>query len=99
MFLINAVRKRPAFKFETRLDLHQVTPHLLFFFFLFLTMSLLILNSHELHDFYISLHNQSRAYKYKVNKINFKRQKKGMGPCERQAVEMDNFQNPQVNIR
>ena len=55
------------------------------------------MNSHELHAFYMDLHVESRAYKDAINKINVKRQSNGKTPLERRTVEMNNFQNPQVN--
>ena len=57
-----------------------------------------MINSHELHAFYMDLHVESRAYKNAINKINIKRQSNGKIPLERRTVEMNNFQNPQVNI-
>ena len=45
----------------------------------------------------MDLHVESRGYKDAVNKINIKRQNNGKSPVERRIVEMNNFQNPQVN--
>ena len=55
------------------------------------------MNSHEMHSFYMELHDMSRNYKGKVKHFNILRQKQGKTPLERQTVEMDNFQDPQVN--
>ena len=60
-------------------------------------MHIFVINSHELHDFYMDLHAESRVYKDALNKTNIKRQSKGKIPLERRIVEMNNFQNPQVN--
>ena len=57
-----------------------------------------MMDSHELHIFYMDLHAESRGYKDAINEINIKRQSKGKTPLERRIVEMNNFQNPQVNI-
>ena len=57
-----------------------------------------MINSHELHAFYMDLHVESRSYKNAINKINIKRQNSGKTPLERRTVEMNNFQNPQVII-
>lgn len=56
------------------------------------------MNSHELHAFYMDLHVESRGYKDARNKINIKRLRNGKAPLKSRTVEMDNFQNPQVNI-
>lgn len=56
------------------------------------------MKSHELHAFYRDLHLESRGYKNAINKINIKRQTNKKTPLQRRTVEMDNFQNPQVNI-
>ena len=45
----------------------------------------------------MDLHVESRGYKDAVNKINIKRQNNGKSSVERRIVEMNNFQNPQVN--
>ena len=57
------------------------------------------MDSHELpvHAFYVDLHVESRGYKDAINRINIKRQSNGKTPLERRTVEMNNFQNPQVN--
>ena len=57
----------------------------------------LLMDSHELHSFYVDLHVESRGYKDAINRINIKRQSNGKTPLERRTVEMNNFQNPQVN--
>jgi len=53
-------------------------------------------NSHELHSFYVELHDDSRNYKNKMKDANLQRLRKGKGPWESRMVEMNNFQNPQV---
>ena len=50
-----------------------------------------MINSHELHIDY-------RGYKDAVNKITIKSKAEGKSLLERRTVEMNNFQNPQVNI-
>lgn len=62
------------------------------------TTHIFVMNSHELHIFYMDLHAESRSYKNAINEINIKRQRKGKTPLERRIVEMNNFQNPQVKI-
>ena len=59
-----------------------------------------MLNSHELHAFYMDLHvkSPSRRYKDAINQYNIKRQTNIKTPLKRRTVEMDNFQDPQVNI-
>ena len=56
------------------------------------------MNSHELHAFYMDLHAEYRVYKDAINEINIKRRSEGKTPVMRRIVEMNNFQNPQVNI-
>lgn len=53
--------------------------------------------SHELHDFYVNLHDESRVYKNNINAANIKRQRKGKRPWQCRTVEMNNFQNPQIS--
>jgi len=52
--------------------------------------------SHEIHAFYLDLHCKSREYKKRIRAKNEKEIKEGKVPTEGFAVEMNNFQNPQV---
>ena len=61
------------------------------------TTHIFVMNSHDLHAFYMDLCAESRVYKDAINKINIKRQSKGKTPLERRIVKMNNLQNPQVN--
>ena len=60
------------------------------------TTHISVMNSYELHDFYMYLHEQSRGYKDAIRKINIKRARKGKTPLKGRQVETDNFQHPEV---
>ena len=51
--------------------------------------------SHDIHSFYLTLHESARNYKEKVKIYNSKR-RPGKEPKKARSVEMDNFQDPQV---
>ncbi|KAH9478592.1 Metacaspase-1 [Psilocybe cubensis] len=59
---------------------------------------LMTLVSHDIHAFYVDLHDRAREYKKAVRIANEKMRKKGKKPREGDPVEMNNFQNPQVSI-
>lgn len=52
--------------------------------------------SHQIHKFYLDLHERSRQYKKKVRAANDAMVRSGKAPKEGDEVEMNNFQNPQV---
>ena len=55
-----------------------------------------LIDSHELHAFYLDMHQDARQYKKKMRDVNTRRRIKGKPPFRRRTVEMDNFQDPQV---
>jgi len=57
---------------------------------------LLTLVSHDMHSFYLSLHESARKYKEEM-KIYNSRRRAGRAPQKALSVEMDNFQDPQIS--
>ncbi|KAF8905200.1 caspase domain-containing protein [Gymnopilus junonius] len=53
--------------------------------------------SHQIHEFYLDLHDRSREYKKKVRAANDMMVRSGKMPKEGDEVEMNNFQNPQLS--
>jgi len=51
--------------------------------------------SHDLHDFYTTLHEKARAYREKTQPLN-EEGKKGQKPQGGNVVELNDFHNPQV---
>ncbi|KIM40751.1 hypothetical protein M413DRAFT_167260 [Hebeloma cylindrosporum] len=58
---------------------------------------LMTLVSHEIHAFYLDLHSKSRDYKKRIRAKNAKEIEQGRKPTQGLAVEMNNFQNPQLS--
>jgi len=57
---------------------------------------LLTLVSHDIHSFYLSLHDSAKTYKEQMKIYNSKR-RAGKEPKKVRSVEMDNFQDPQIS--
>ena len=55
-------------------------------------------NSHDIHSFYLTLHENAKKYKEKVRISNNRKIQEGREPRKPKSVEMDNFQDPQVRI-
>ncbi|KAF8959336.1 caspase domain-containing protein [Flammula alnicola] len=56
---------------------------------------LLTVVSHEIHAFYVDLHERARMYKKKINDVNRRKEDLGEIPLPAEFVEMHNFQDPQ----
>ena len=56
------------------------------------------LSSHDLHLFYVSLHQFARKYKEEFKVFNNKKILENKKTRKPRSVEMDNFQDPQVCI-
>jgi len=54
--------------------------------------------SHDIHSFYLTLHESARNYKERVKIFNIEHNREGREPRKAKSVEMDNFQDPQVHI-
>lgn len=59
--------------------------------------SLILDASHELHETYLNIHSSARDYRKKAREVNKKLLSKGKEMREVAAVEMNNFQDPQVS--
>jgi len=55
----------------------------------------LTLVSHDIHSFYLSLHESARKYKEQVKIYNSNKQPE-KEPKQARSVEMNNFQDPQI---
>ncbi|KAF8955243.1 caspase domain-containing protein [Flammula alnicola] len=58
---------------------------------------LLTVVSHEIHAFYVDLHERARMYKKKINDVNRRKEDLGEIPLPVELVEMHNFQDPQLS--
>ncbi|KAF8816851.1 hypothetical protein BYT27DRAFT_7181309 [Phlegmacium glaucopus] len=58
---------------------------------------LLTLVSHDIHLFYLTLHEKAREYKKQVKIFNTKKTREGEEPRKAKSVEMTNFQDPQIS--
>lgn len=54
--------------------------------------------SHDLHEFYLTLHVKAREYRKRIQQLNKERERRGKKPRRGDSVEMNNFQNPQVGF-
>jgi hypothetical protein len=94
--LVNILRKEPSPHLDRLLCLircvHTFSPWVSW------TSGLcVILSSHDLHATYLDIHAKARGYRKEAREANKKLLLKGKEMREVAAVEMNNFQDPQIS--